>query len=149
MGVGMILKTLTGLLLTVFCFGVFAQDAKPMPVRTITVGALAVQVEVAQTEEELDRGLMGRPALPDDRGMLFVFDHNGRQCFWMEDTPVPLDIAFIRPSGSIANVATMRAETTNQHCSKGSIYFALEMREGWLSAHGIKAGAKVTNLPTP
>ena len=43
----------------------------------------------------------------------------------------------------------MRAETTNQHCSKGSIYFALEMREGWLSAHGIKAGAKVTNLPTP
>lgn len=58
--------------------------------------ALTVKVEIADTEAERAMGLMFRRNLPMGEGMLFVFPEETRTSFWMKNTPLPLDMIFIR-----------------------------------------------------
>lgn len=62
---------------------------------TVTIGEAVIAVELAQTLEERSKGLMRRTSLPDDQGMLFVFEDYGYHPFWMKDTFIPLDIIWI------------------------------------------------------
>lgn len=66
-----------------------------------------VVAEVAATPEERATGLMNRPALPDGRGMLFVFPEPTRGGFWMKNTLIPLRILFIR-DGTVVEVREMQ-----------------------------------------
>ena len=52
-------------------------------------------VEVAETEDQKEIGLQNTHYLPEDEGMLFVYDEPEDVGFWMEDTELPLDIIFI------------------------------------------------------
>jgi len=54
-----------------------------------------VDLEVAKTPEQQELGLMNRPELDPNRGMLFVFSPSSSIQFWMKDTPVPLDMVFV------------------------------------------------------
>ena len=85
-----------------------AQDVKLVPV-TVTgaKGQHRFDVEVARTEAEQERGLMYRPSLAPDRGMIFPFPAPRPAAFWMKNTMIPLDIIFIRADGTIARVAAM------------------------------------------
>jgi len=62
-------------------------------------------VELAVTPSQRSRGLMFRPALAADAGMLFLFDREAPRTFWMKDTIVPLDIIFLDKSGRVVSVA--------------------------------------------
>ena len=62
-------------------------------------------VEIADDEAERQRGLMERPPLADDRGMLFQFPDVRERGFWMRNTPSPLDIIYIDPRGRIVSIA--------------------------------------------
>jgi uncharacterized membrane protein (UPF0127 family) len=75
--------------------------------------------------------------------MLFVFEHPSKQCFWMKNTKIPLTAAFVLDDGRIANLADMRPNTTESHCSAKPVRFVLEMNQGWFAKRGIKEGAKV------
>ena len=80
-------------------------------------------------------------------GMLFVFEQPQPLCFWMKNTPTALTIAFITDDGTIANLADMKPQTEDPHCSKGPVRYTLEMKQGWFAQRGIKAGFKLKGAP--
>ena len=122
-----------------------ADGTSPAPVRTmpLSIGTTVLHVELATTLAEREKGLMGRPSLPDTAGMLFVFAGQVSD-FWMKDTPVPLSIAFLAADGTIVNIDDMEPNTLTIHRSTGPARYALEVRKGWFSDRGIVAGAKAT-----
>ncbi len=100
-----------------------------------------------QTPEQRAIGLMNRPTMPVNDGMLFVFEQPDVQCFWMRNTLLPLSIAFIADDGTIVNIENMAPQTEDPHCAKKPVRYALEMAQGWFEQHGIKAGKKLDGLP--
>ena len=113
----------------------------------IRIGSHAFQVEVAATPQQREHGLMGRSRLPENGGMLFVFDYAGRHCFWMRNTPQPLSIAFIDAAGHIANLADMQPYAETLQCPTSAIRYALEVPQGGFQQRGIGPGAQVEGLP--
>ena len=79
-----------------------------LPVETIRIdtanGRKELRVEVAADAVSQERGLMYRRALPPDAGMLFDFHQESRVSFWMKNTPLPLDMVFIRADGTVSSV---------------------------------------------
>ncbi|MEO8288885.1 MAG: DUF192 domain-containing protein [Chloroflexota bacterium] len=103
-----------------------------------------VTVEIADTEAARSLGLMFRSSMQPDAGMLFDFNGETTGGFWMQNTILPLSIAFIQQDGTIVNVADMEPLNTNTVEAAGPYYYALEANQGFYAAHNIKAGDKVT-----
>lgn len=99
-------------------------------------------VEVARTPAEREAGLMYREDLPEGRGMLFVFQDVQLRSFWMRNTFLPLDIAYIDENLRIIDIQAMAPETEDPHPSALPAMFALEVPLGWFARKGIEAGAK-------
>jgi uncharacterized membrane protein (UPF0127 family) len=106
----------------------------------VIFGADTVVAEVASTPEERERGLMNRDEVPDGTGMLFVFREAAPRSFWMKDTYVPLDIAYLDADYRIVKIHQMEPLDTNTYDSGAPAMFALEVRQGWLAEHGIEEG---------
>ncbi|MFQ5689168.1 MAG: DUF192 domain-containing protein [Gemmatimonadota bacterium] len=109
----------------------------------ILVAGIEVMAEVADEPAERERGLMFRNSVPDDQGMLFVYPVERTLSFWMKNTLVPLDIAFLDASGRIVDIQHMEANTEDTHDSRRPAMYALEMRSGWFEDHGVKVGDAV------
>lgn len=106
----------------------------------VVFGADTVVAEVARTPDERARGLMFRTELLQGSGMLFVFPEPSRHSFWMKDTYVPLDIAYIDQNARIIDILPMEPRTTEGYDSSGPALFALEVPQGWFAAHGVEVG---------
>lgn len=113
----------------------------------LTVGTETVTAEIADTPETRSRGLMYREALRADHGMLFVYPSPRIVSFWMKNTSLPLDIAFIREDGTIVGISAMAPQSLRSHPSPSPVPYALEMNQGWFSEHDIGIGDRVGNLP--
>ena len=113
----------------------------------LNAGIHVINAEVAATPEQREVGLMFRPTMAANEGMLFVFEHAGQQCFWMKNTLIPLSAAFVADDGSIVNVEAMKPQTLDSHCSTKPVRFVLEMNDGWFAKRGIKPGTKVRGAP--
>jgi len=100
-------------------------------------------VEVADTPEERARGLMFRESLPDDQGMLFVFEQEGQGSFWMKDTRVPLSIAFIEGEGDIVDILDMEPLSEELHTPAEPYLYAVEANQGWFEENAIGIGSAV------
>ena len=136
------------ILAALFASGAAAQDApQRLPATTLTAGFHLINAELARTPEQRAIGLMHRPAMPANDGMLFVFERAGEQCFWMKNTLLPLSIAFIADDGTVVNVEDMKPQTTDSHCSRKEVRYALEMNQGWFAKRGVKAGSKLSGAP--
>ena len=109
----------------------------------IHVGGVPVTVELAETPETKQRGLMGRDSLPDDYGMLFVYDSERTLSFWMRNTKIPLDIAFADANGVIVGIDQLEPRSEESVLSKSPAMYALEINEGWFAENGITEGAKI------
>ena len=103
-------------------------------------------VEVAQTSEQMEQGLMFREKMAPGHGMVFVFPEQHRQCMWMKNTLIPLSVAFIDNDGKIINIEEMQAQTTNNHCGKKLVRYALEMNQGWFKHKNIQPGSSIEGL---
>src|SRR3546814_16786033 len=79
-----------------------------LPTAQLSIGSHKIQAEVAATDASRANGLMNRASLPENHGMLFVFDGPTTTCFWMKNTPLPLSIAFIDSKGMIVNIADLQ-----------------------------------------
>ena len=121
--------------------------AGPFPTATIQVAEHPVKVEVAHTHELRQRGLMHRDSLGEDRGMLFVYPEEAPRSFWMKNTRIPLDIAFVRTDGTIVRIAQMKPLDTETTPSLYPARYALEMNVGWFEAHGVEKGDVVSGIP--
>ena len=106
----------------------------------VIFGADTVLAEVAATADERADGLMYRDDVPDGTGMLFVFPDVSVRSFWMANTYVPLDIAFLDTSFSVVDIAQMQPLVTESYTSRAPAMYGLEVRQGWLAEHGIDVG---------
>jgi len=116
------------------------------PTIELSAGMHRIEAEVASTPADRATGLMNRPAMPTHRGMLFVFAEAGVQCFWMKNTLIPLSIAFLDDDGRIVQIADMRPQSLDNHCSVKPVRFALEMNAGWFRSRGLSAGARINGI---
>jgi uncharacterized protein len=112
--------------------------------KKIMVGKTPLRVEVASTPEKQERGLMFRQSLPEEEGMLFIFKEPRELNFWMRNTLIPLDIAFIGADGVILNIHQAKPlDESIQYRSAGAAKYVVETNQGWFSRHGIRPGDKV------
>lgn len=118
-----------------------------LPAVPLQAGLYIIQAEVARTPLERQIGLMHRPSLPINRGMLFVFEVPAVQCFWMKDTLVPLSAAFLQDDGTIVNIVDMQPRSEQSHCSARPVRYVLEMNQGWFAKRGFKAGSRIAGPP--
>lgn len=97
-----------------------------------------IDIEIADTEQERLRGLMGRRSLGYDKGMLFIFDSVDEEGMWMKNTPLPLDIVFVAPDSQVINIArrtTPFSETTIE--PEAPKKFVVEVRARFANRFGL------------
>ena len=123
------------------------QPQMNLPRIEITAGMHRIEAQVAASPQERQTGLMHRKEMPAHEGMLFVFEQPATQCFWMRNTLLPLTAAFVADDGTIVNLADMKPQTEDSHCSAKPVRYVLEMNQGWFAKKGIKAGAKLGGTP--
>jgi len=114
--------------------------APPAGYAWVIFGADTVVAEVAATADERAQGLMYRDEVPDGTGMLFVFQDSQIRSFWMANTFVALDIAYMDASYRIVDIIAMEPEVTDSYPSSAPAMFGLEVRQGWFGEQGIAAG---------
>jgi uncharacterized membrane protein (UPF0127 family) len=125
--------------------GAAPDSLKVEPLDVVTHGGVKhFQVEVADTEESRELGLMFRKSLADDRGMLFDFKVVQPVSFWMRNTLIPLDMVFIGADGRVVSVASNAKPLDETPIpSKGEILGVLEIRGGLAHELGIEPGDRV------
>jgi len=118
--------------------------APPLP--TITVGGRAVRVVISETLRERSRGLMHRPRMSKDEGMLFLYPRDASDpnlSFYMRNTLMSLDISYFTGAGKFVNVvSTQRAAKPSEGTSitapaAGPAQFVLEVPIGWFKENGL------------
>ena len=130
--------------------GSAAAQTEPQPrlkTTALTAGMHVIQAELARTPEQQQIGMMHRRSMGANEAMLFVEETAGVRCFWMRNTLIPLSIAFIADDGSVVNIADMRPQSDESHCSTKPVRYALEMNVGWFAKRGIKAGSRIRGGP--
>ena len=116
----------------------------PLTIQTAR-GVRRFMVEIARTEQEQERGLMYRTALPADGGMIFPMEPPRPATFWMKNTPLPLDMIFIRADGTIARIAAETVPYSLDMVESGEpVAAVLEIIGGGAAAAGIEEGDRVS-----
>lgn len=102
-------------------------------------------VELADTPDQQERGLMYRPKVGADEGMIFPFSPPRPASFWMHNTMVPLDMLFIRANGTIARIAVNTVPYSEDHVTSGGepVASVLELAGGRTVELGIKENDQV------
>jgi uncharacterized membrane protein (UPF0127 family) len=120
----------------------FAQDFQK---KNLELGHVKIKVEIAETEEQQEKGLMFRKTLKENEGMLFVFQEEKVLTFWMKNTLIPLSIGFFDKGKKLFEVQEMQPispvdQKPKVYQSKKPALYALEMPKGWFSKKKIKEG---------
>jgi len=103
-----------------------------------------LQIEVAESSQERQRGLMFRESLDEDKGMLFVFEKEGIYPFWMKNTLIPLDIIWLDNAGEVVDIKKNAAPCQGGVCEtftpKGEAKHVLEINAGIVDRIGLSIG---------
>ncbi len=115
---------------------------------TATISGREIQLEVANTPSEQEKGLMFRPPLADDRGMLFIFKPARPVAFWMKNTPSPLDIIFLL-DGEVKAIARNATTCKSDPCPvypEGGVVAdsVIEVRSRLTQEIGLKEGDRIS-----
>lgn len=104
---------------------------------------IPISVEIARTDAQRAQGLMHRKTVPQGTGMLFVFERDQILSFWMENTLVPLSIAFISYDGRIVEIRDMEPLSRTVIQSSRSARYALEVPQDWFEKVGVSVGSRI------
>lgn len=130
-----------------------APTPQALPVAVVHAPAATLRLQVARTEEQRERGLMGVTHLPARTGMLFVFERDEPVAFWMKDTLIPLDMVFVGADGLVrrvyANVQMVSPALPDSKIplERGTAKFVIELPAGEAARDGLRPGARVAPLP--
>jgi len=103
-------------------------------------------VELALTAEQRAQGLMFRESMAADEGMLFDFGEMRPVAMWMQNTPLPLDMLFIQPNGTISHIHKKAVPFSRTIIdSRGPVAFVLELNGGRADALGIRPGDRIVS----
>lgn len=106
---------------------------------------VTIDIEIAETDSSRRRGLMQRSSLPPKSGMLFIFEQESPQSFWMANTPLSLDMFFIDSRGRIVKVAKYTRPQSAEHIRSGEpAQYVLETQAGFADQYGIVEGDSVS-----
>jgi len=106
-------------------------------------GEKSFSIEVADDNSERQRGLMFRETMNDDRGMLFVFPVSRQHGFWMQNTPMPLDLLFIGEDGKVKAIEQGVPFSTDSISPPVQARFVLELKAGTAEKTGIAVGDRL------
>ena len=122
-----------------------------LPIAQLTLNHTPITVELALTRAARTRGLMHRPQLPPNTGMLFIFQKPQIRTFYMKNCLIDLDILFIRADCIIAKITTMKVPLPNQpltyHSSTHPVPYVLELPAGTRKTLNLKPGQKISFPP--
>ncbi len=106
---------------------------------------VTIDLEIADTDSARERGMMQRTGFPNDRsGMLFPFDEEQPQSFWMANTPVALDIVFADADSQIVNIAKYTTPFSNErYGSDAPAQYVVEVPAGFADSHGLLEGDRI------
>jgi len=124
--------------------------AQPARVELLPPGRdpIAVAVEVVDTPDARQRGLMYRKQLAPDAGMLFIFEQPEQHTFWMHNTLIPLDMIFIKADWTILGIVENATPLTDTARSvPGDSQYVLEVNAGFSRSHGLQAGISLRYVP--
>ena len=133
-----VLRLLLVIFLTISC-----SKGGSLQTQVLRINQWEITVEIADTQEAQEKGLMWRESMAEDHGMLFVYERDAKKSFWMKNTTIPLSIAYIAADGTIREIYDMEPLSTRIVDSRYSVRYALEVNQGAFERHGIKAGDKV------
>jgi uncharacterized membrane protein (UPF0127 family) len=103
-----------------------------------------LDIEVADKEQERMKGLMDRFSLPDNAGMLFIFERDEPRSFWMKNTYISLDIIYINSNKEIVSIQKYtQPRTTSSIPSEKPAMYVLEVNAGFADKYGLKPGDKI------
>ncbi len=117
-----------------------------LEVKKININDKTLYVEIADEAEERVKGLQGRKGLYDNWGMLFVYEREQIVRFWMKDTLIPLDCAFIDSEGIIFEIHSMRQQDNTIYESEQKAQYVLEVNKGWFDDNSVSIGDTVEGL---
>lgn len=117
-----------------------------LPTVKLQLGDRSYTLEVADSDETRTTGLMRRDFMPDDHGMIFVFNREQNLAFWMKNTRIPLDIVYLDQGGRIVSIKSMKPHAIDSTPTDAPAQYAIELNKGQADAAGLKTGMKV-NLP--
>lgn len=103
-----------------------------------------IRIEIADSDSSRTRGLMQRTSLPPDTGMLFLFDREEEQSFWMANTPLALDLIFIRADSLVLRIAKyVQPMSPDPVTSNGPAQYVLEVPAGYSDTIGLIEGDRL------
>jgi len=106
---------------------------------------ITIDIEIADNAYEREKGLMYRHSLPDNAGMLFIFEQSGPLSFWMRNTYIPLDIIFADENRQIVTIQkNTKPLSYAQIPSKRNSKYVVEVNAGFCDKYGIAVGDFIT-----
>lgn len=130
--------------------GAATTELRPLIIDASGGERVRLQVEIADTDAERQRGLMERTALGENRGMLFVFEDEQTLSFWMKNTLIPLSVAYMDSEGRIVDIQKMEPAPEDasdaelpRYPSAEPARYALEVNQGFFEEYGVEVGDMV------
>lgn len=111
-------------------------------------GGAAFDVKIAQTEAERTKGLQNVIELPDNEGMLFIFEKEGYEAFWMDQTEIPLALLFINSQWKIVDIKYGTPYSRNKIQGTYPYQYVLELTPAAVTHNKIRTGQRVSLQPT-
>ena len=124
-------------------FLVFFISSNTFSADEIKINDLLTNIEVASNPNDRRKGLMYRKSLPEDHGMFFVWEYRKRQCMWMRNTYIPLNVAYIDTKGKILEIYEMLPLSEDSICSKKRVKYALEVNLDWFKRNNVYVGDQI------
>lgn len=113
-------------------------------------GEHSIALEVADTPQTREIGLMNRPSMPDDSGMLFDFKETRPVTMWMKNTYLSLDMLFLDEAGMVTHVATnAQPLSLALISSQGPVRYVVELNGGAAASYGVKVGDRLEHPSIP
>jgi len=104
---------------------------------------LPLEVEIPSNLRDFNRGLMFRESLENDKGMLFIFERVGQYSFYMKNTTIPLDVAFVTEDGIVESIKSLEPNDETAVSSDGQVLFAIEANRGWFTENNVEVGDEI------
>ena len=133
---------------TIVIFSMFASSCAAAPTKTACVNNVCINVEIADTPRKRAMGLMFRENMGENEGMLFIFEAEEAQGFWMKNMKFPLDIIWVSAYKRIIdineNIPPCQGQICESYASRERIKYAIEVNAGFVKKNSIKKGQEVS-----
>ena len=111
------------------------RDGKPI---------VSIDIEIADDDSKREVGMMGRPTMEEHQGMLFVYEQENMDSFWMKNCILSLDMIFINKLGEIVTICRNTTPFSEQTYSATALtLLVIEVNAGFTDKYGIKEGDKI------